>query len=356
MLDYGGEKSYDPTPHRREEARKKGHVSKSQDLTSAALLLFALTCLLMFGGGLVDFLGAYSAEKLGGTPWLRIDPQAFCIEFNDTVWDLAKYMLPILGLLLGAAVLINLMQVGFLYVPGKITPDLTRIDPLRGLQRIFSLSGLARFGFGLLKVAIIFAVACVSLYRQRYQIVSLCDLELAVVCWLIMEILFWTAVKIGFALTVLAMLDYAYQRWQHEQDIKMTREEVREEMKNLEGNSEITARRRMLHRQLGPNRLSEALQKADVVITDSNGFATAIQYEPDTMQAPVVLAKGAGTVADQMRQAALENDVTVVERGPLAEVLYRDIEINNPVPSDKYADVADVLAYVYQAKGKAIPD
>jgi flagellar biosynthetic protein FlhB len=170
------------------------------------------------------------------------------------------------------------------------------------------------------------------------------------------EIMIWTAMKIGVALLILAILDYAFQKWKHEQDLKMTQQEVREEMRNLEGDPQVVARRKAVQRQLVMNRMSDAVPNADVVVTNPTELAVAIQYEPASMAAPVVVAKGAGLMAQRIRKIALENGIPVVERKPLAQALYRDVEINQPVPQERYAAVAEVLAYVYQLKGKKIPD
>jgi len=170
-----------------------------------------------------------------------------------------------------------------------------------------------------------------------------------------MEILLWTTIKIGIALLVLAILDYGFQRWKHEQDLKMTPQEVREELRNLEGDPHIIARRKAVQRQLVLNRLSETVPKADVVITNPTELAVAVQYEPETMAAPIVVAKGAGVMAQRIRRLAIENNIPIVEKKPLAQALYRDVDVNQPIPQDKYAAVAEILAYVYQLKGKEIP-
>ena len=170
------------------------------------------------------------------------------------------------------------------------------------------------------------------------------------------EILLWTSMKIGMALMVLALLDYAFQKWKYEQDIMMTPQEVREEMKNLEGNPEIRARRKMVQRQLALGRLSDMVPKADVVITNPTQLAVAVQYEPETMAAPTVVAKGAGVIAERIKKLALEHGIPIVEKKPLARALYQEVDIDRPVPEDKYAAVAEVLAYVYQLQGKQIPN
>jgi len=157
------------------------------------------------------------------------------------------------------------------------------------------------------------------------------------------------------ALLILAMLDYAYQRWTYEQDLRMTSHEVREEMKTLQGDPQILARRRAVQRQLALNRLENSMPKADVVVTNPTELAVALQYDPEEMAAPLVVAKGAGVVAQRIRRLALENDIPIVERKELAQFLYKQLDVNQPVPAEQYAAVAEVLRYVYELKGKTLP-
>ena len=223
------------------------------------------------------------------------------------------------------------------------------------MKRIFSLPGVMRLAFGLVKLVIVATVALVSLYNQRTAILGLSALSVGQIALFTAQVLIWTGVKIGVALLVLSILDYAFQRWKYERDLRMTPQEMREEMKNLEGNPQMIARRRQVQRQLAMHRLTDAVPKADVVITNPTELAIAVQYLPDTMAAPIVVAKGAGLIAQRIRQLALENGIPIVEKKPLAQALYRYVEIDHPIPQDKYAAVAEVLAYVYQLKGKKIP-
>ena len=357
MPEQNGDKSQDPTPHRRQKARQEGQVAKSQDLGSAVLLLVGLLCLVMWGGGVVRFLESYCRRQLGDEgPWLSADPDFVVSQWNGTVLELSGVLLPIFGLLMLAAVAVNLFQIGFLFLPEKVVPDLTRLDPLKGFRRLFSLTSVARLVFGIFKILVIAAVALASLYSERDTILSLTGLtDPKTIAFYILQILFWTAVKIGMALLVLALLDYSFQRWKHEQDLKMTQQEVREEMKHLEGNPEVASRRRQVQRQLAMNRLSTEVPKADVVITNPTELAVAIRYAPETMAAPLVVAKGAGVIAQRIRRLAIENGIPVIEKKPLAQALYREVEVDHPIPEDKYAAVAEVLAYVYQLQGKSIP-
>ena len=164
-----------------------------------------------------------------------------------------------------------------------------------------------------------------------------------------------TCLKIGIALLILAIFDYGYQRWKHEQDLRMTTQEVREEFKMLQGDPHMAARRRQVQRQLVMHRLKSSVPKADVVVTNPTELAVAIQYDPDTMEAPIVVAKGAGVLAQQIRRLALEHNIPVLERKPLAQALYKNVDINKPIPADQYAAVAEILRYVYQLQGKTLP-
>jgi len=355
MPEQQGDKSHQATPHRRQQAREQGQVAKSQDLGSAVLLLVGMLVLLMSGRALVEFLFEYAARQLGGRAWLAIDPDALMAEWGATFVPLAKCLLPILGWMMLTAIAVNLVQVGFLFLPEKLSPDFSRLSVIKGFGRLFSLASAARLGFGLFKVLVIAAVAFTSLYGERETILGLTALPIPTIAIYLTEILLWTALKVGLALLLLALLDYAFQRWKHEEDLKMTPQEVREEMKNLEGDPHVAARRRVVQRQLVMNRLSTDVPKADVVVTNPTELAVAIQYEPDSMAAPIVVAKGAGLIAQRIRLLALEHGIPIVEKKPLAQALYRDVEVNQPVPQDKYAAVAEVLAYVYQLQGKKIP-
>ena len=355
MPDQDGDKTQDPTPHRRQKAREEGQVAKSQDLGSAVLLLAGMMALAMSGGALVEFIGQYSRSQLGGEAWLSADTQFAVNVWNRTLTQMGRYVLPIFAVMFVVAILVNVAQVGFLFLPSKIGFDIKRLDPLKGLKRLFSISSTARLGFGLFKIVVIATVAYMSLYQERDAILSLTWLALPEVTTFIVNILFWTTVKIGAALFILAIMEYAFQRWKQEQDLRMTPQEVREEMRNLEGDPQVAARRRAVQRQLALNRLGEAVPNADVVITNPTELAVAIQYQPEAMAAPVVVAKGAGVLAKRIRRLALEHGIPIVEKKPLAQALYREVDVDHAIPQDKYAAVAEILAYVYQLKGKNVP-
>jgi flagellar biosynthetic protein FlhB len=355
MSEQFGDKTHDATPHRRQKAREQGQVARSQDLASA-LLLVGTTLLLMFlGKSVLRFFEGLALRQLGGRAWLQVDAQFVTFEWNLILYWLAKALLPIMGLIMLMAILVHLAQVGILFLPQKLAPDFSRVDPLKGARRLFSITNLVRLAFGIFKIGVVIAVAYWSIREYDDTILTLAILPVDEIAWLIGEILLSTCLKIGIALLILAILDYGFQKWKHEQDLRMTSQELREEMKTLQGDPQVMARRRQVQRQLVMNRLQSAVPQADVVVTNPTELAIAIQYDPVTMAAPIVVAKGAGVMAQRIRRLALENDVPIVERKPLAQALYRDVDVNHPVPTERYAAVAEVLRYVYELTGKRLP-
>ena len=355
MAEETGDKSQDATAHRRQQAREEGQVAQSQDLASALLLLGSLLVLMFAGTNFVEFAGRLLASHLGGDAWLSADRDFAVLHLTDTTRSLAWAIAPILGFVMLLAVATHLMQVGFVYVPSKLAPDFSNVNPLSGFKRIFSLSGTVRLGFGIFKILVVGAVAFVSLNNRRDEILALATLEIAQIALFTWDICLWTSLKIGLALLVLGILDYGYQWWKQEQDLRMTPQEVREEMRNLQGDPQVLARRKQVQRQIAMQRLSSSVPKADVVITNPTELAIAVQYDPETMNAPIVVAKGAGVVAARIRKLALENGIPIIEKKPLAQALYKDVDLNHPIPDQLYAAVAEILAYVYQLKGKRVP-
>jgi flagellar biosynthesis protein FlhB len=254
MPDYAGEKTLDPTPHRRQQARSEGHVAKSHDLGSAAMLMAALAVLVMLGGGVAGFLVDYCRNQLGGPPCLTLDADAVVNHWTTTLWSLGRCLLPILGLLCLVGITVNVLQIGFLFLPQRLAFDLTRLDPLQGVRRIFSAANLVQLGFSVFKLVLVLGVACVVLYGQRAAILGLTEMAPSAIAQQMSQLVFWTALKVGGALFVLALLDYAYQWWRHEQDLKMTPQELQEELRNLEGNPQVIARRKQVRRDVALQR------------------------------------------------------------------------------------------------------
>jgi len=355
MSEQFGEKSQDATPHRRQQAREQGQVAKSQDLSSAIMLLGALLSMAYWGEGIVNFMGELAQRQLGSLASVQTDPQTIARQWQQVTGDLATALLPIFVTMFILGIAVNVGQIGFLFLPNKLGFDVSRINPAKGAGRLFSIASVVRLSLGILKILIVSAVAMWSLWSHRDMILSLSSLEVSQIGVYIIEITFWTCLKIGIALLILAILDYAYQKWKFEQELMMTNQEVREEMKNLQGDPQVIARRRAVQRQMALNRLNNAVPDADVVVTNPTELAIAIKYDYETMPAPVVVSKGAGVLAQRIRRLALENNIPIVERKELAQALYKHVDVNQSVPTEQYAAVAEVLRYVYDLQGKTIP-
>jgi flagellar biosynthesis protein FlhB len=355
MAEFDGDKQHDATPHRREQAREEGQIARSQDLGSAVLLLAGLIMLWYWGGDLATYFGRLFREQLGGEAWIQIDSATTVERWIALMINLSWAVVPLLGVILLAAIGVNLAQVGFLFLPNKVGLNAAHINPLQNAQRLFSLGTIVRLAFGLFKIAVISLIAAMGIWNEHEQLMSLGELEGPQVAVYLTQVTLTICIQIAAALVVLALIDYGYQYWKQESDLKMTTQELREELKDQQGNPQILGKRKQIQRQMANSRLKIAVPKADVVVTNPTELAIAIQYDFDTMPAPVVLAKGAGVLAQQIRRLALEKGIAIVERKELAQVLYKTADVGQQIPVEQYAAVAEVLRYVYQLQGRKLP-
>ncbi len=363
MSDDQGEKTIDPTPHRRQQARERGEVARSHDLSSAGLLVGGLLVLIFTGRSLVDFLTGMFTGYLSGESWMGFihsdaasGSDLVMRQWNPLVEGLAKVLLPVLGMAMLLAVGLTVLQTGLLFQPRRLLPDASRINPLSGLGRLFSTASGVRLTFGIFKIGMIAAVAFFSLYQRRGALLDVASLELPQIATFAWDVCLWTCIKIGVALVALAALDYGYQRWKHERDLKMTPQEMREEMRNLQGDPRMVARRRNAQRQIGQNRLSALVPTADVVITGRADQAVALRYAADTMDAPLVVAKGVGPIAARIRTLAADHGIPIVEKDALTAAVYQEVALNRPISGPLYAGVAEVLAHARALRDKRAAD
>jgi flagellar biosynthesis protein FlhB len=350
-----GDKTHDATPHRRQQAREEGQVVKSQDLASAGLLVAGLLVLWYFGQSLAEQLGTMAHEHLGGDAWLAMGQADVVHHLVRVAQALFVSFLPVLALLVLAGIVAQMGQVGFLFLPQKLAIDWQRINPLQNWKRIVSLSNAVHLGFGIFKVLLIVVVAVIALWAERVRLMNLVNETTPQIAVYLFSVMFWTSIKIGGSLVALAVLDYGYQYWKHEQDLKMTTQEIKEEMKTQQGDPQVAARRKQIHRQMVMQRLSSTIPEADVVVTNPTHFAVALKYDHEKMAAPVVIAKGVDLLAKRIRELAQQHQIPVLERKELARALYASVEVGQAVPAEQYAAVAEVVKYVYQLKGKALP-
>jgi flagellar biosynthetic protein FlhB len=355
MAEQFGEKKHEATLKRRQDARQEGRVAKSQDLASATVLLGSILVLMAMGEIVTGRVVGFLERTLGGDAWLQADSEMATSVWLDSLMVLAQVSLPLAAITLVIAFVANVFQTGLVLSPKNLAPDIKKVNPLSGFRRLFGLSNVVRVLFGLGKILIVAAIAAISIWGDLDRFANLPGTDVRQLIGLISDLTLWTSLKIAIALVILALLDFFYQRWKFEQDLRMTDQELREELKSTQGDPAVLARRRAIQREMVKNRTVKAVPDADTVITNPTELAVAIKYDMETMAAPIVVAKGAGMLAQQIRRIALENSIPIVERKELAQLLYREVDLNQPIPQEQYAAVAEVLRYVYELKGKTLP-
>lgn len=346
--DEFGDKTEQPTQRRRTEAREKGNVARSTDLTAAGLMLAAATAVLLLGIPTAKALAEVMHTSLSGPAWLTIAPTTVIDQFWSVLKLLAGSLVPLLLLLTAAALAFNLVQVGFLIAPEAVQPDIARLNPITGARRLFSLQAIMRLGTSLAKLTVVVALAATAIHAYLPSFLPLVAAQPPQILFSIEQSLVKVGYTLAGALVLLALVDFVFQKWKHQQDLRMSKQEVREEMKNMEGDPKIRQRRRDAHRKLAQARELHAVRNADVVITDPTDIAVALQYEPEIMPAPKVLAKGTGDVAQRIRLLAAEHDIPIIERKDLARSLYRDVKAGNFIPADMYEVFVEIMSYVYR--------
>ncbi len=346
------EKNEQATPKRREEARKKGQVAKSQEVASVAVLMSGLVFFSFAAAGMAD-------DLMRLMRWLFSQSGQFDLDFGSIqllasiVTTRVLYMLlPLFLTVLSIALIVNYLQVGFVLSAETITPKFSKIDPVKGFQRLFSLRSLVDLVKNLFKISIISFIVYLTIKGELESLFPLMDQDAGGILLYISRVSLKIIFRACLALIILAILDYAYQRWEFEKSLKMSKQEVKDEHKQSEGDPIIKARVKRLQREMARNRMMENVPKADVVITNPTHLALAIQYEQAKMSAPKVIAKGRGLVAEKIKEIAVENGITIVENKPLARVLYKVVGVEQVIPENLYRAVAEVLAYVYSLKAK----
>jgi flagellar biosynthesis protein FlhB len=350
--DEFGERTEQPTERRRSQAREGGNVARSVDLTAAGLMLGAAAVFYMLAVPMCRTLAQLMAGSLRSAGSGRLDSNDVVNRFRDILQLLAPNLLAILLAMMVTAILWNMVQIGFLIAPEALQPQFGRLNPIKGFQRIFSLASLMRLAVSLAKLGIVAAIAVWSIGSLFPWFAQLIGLEPAAAIVFMEGALVKLAFQLSGALVSLALLDFLYQRWRHEQDLKMTRQEVRDELKEMEGDPYIRQRRREAHRKVAQARELHQVRTADVIITNPTEIAVALKYDPRKMSAPIVVAKGMGVIAASIRRIAAENRVPIIERKELARALYRTIKVGQAIPVEMYQVFVEIMAYVYKLTGR----
>ena len=350
----GEEKTEEPTGKRRSEARDEGQVAKSVEVGSVAVLLSGLASLYIFGtflyGRLEYFI--HDAFKIWANPgFTDADFLAFAKRYIE---DYIITLIPFFFVILLVTFIVQAIQVGGVKISWKsLQPKLSKFNPISGLkQLLFSARSAVELLKSVAKLVLVGWVAYLVISSEMPYLIKLGDMEIQAIFLYILSVMFRIFLWTSMLMILIAIIDYSYQVYEHEKNLKMTKQEVKDENKQSEGDPQVKSRIKGLQKEMAMRRMMEDVPKADVVVTNPVHLAIAIQYDNMAMSAPTVLAKGAGLVAENIKKKAKEHDIPIVENKELARNLYSMVEIGSEIPTMLYQAVAEVLAYVYRLKGK----
>ncbi|MFT4413578.1 flagellar biosynthesis protein FlhB [Fredinandcohnia humi] len=349
---FAGEKTEKATPKKRQDSRKKGQVAKSADVNTAIILIAVFFSLMVFGGFIFErLLGLF---RHSFNHYLFVNPTEQSIQeiFVELSLETAIVLSPILIVSLIAAIAANLMQVGFLYSTEAIQMKLNKLDPIQGFKRIYSIRAIVEMIKSILKIVIVSGVTLAILWFRLEDIVSISQKTVGSSLIILAKLTVQMGLFAGGALLFLSFLDYLYQRFDFEKNIRMSKQDIKDEYKKTEGDPLIKSKIKQKQREMAMQRMMQEVPKADVVITNPTHYAIALKYDESKMDAPYVVAKGVDFVAQRIKEIAKENQIVTVENRPLARALYSQAEIGDAIPEEFFKAVAEILAYVYRLKEK----
>ncbi len=355
----GGEKTEPATAKKLENARKEGQVAKSKELGNAVALLALFVVLKIFIGSIGEkLMGGFNSiyakiPDITGNSNRNFTIQLLHNLIMDSLLNILLLMLPIFGIGVLVAFLVDLVQVKWKVTTKPMKPKFSKLNPLSGFKRIFSMRSLVELLKSVLIIIIIVYVSYTELKDKFIYLFYLYDITIPESLVFIGNLILGLGLKISAIFLIVGFGDLAYQKHKFKEDQKMTKQEVKDEFKNSEGDPQVKGQIRQKMRQASQRRMMQSVPQADVVITNPTHFAVAIKYDPETASAPILLAKGEDYLAQKIKEVARENQIEIVENKPLARAIYFNVEIGAQIPPELYQAVAEVLAFVYKVKNKA---
>ncbi len=346
------DKTEPATPKKREDARKKGQVAVSREIPSVFILFMTMGVFFFLGGQMFNSLSSLMRDALQNGINIELQELSAVRILSTILGKLFWVLFPLITAIMLAGIAANLSQFGILFTGKTLVPKLSKLNPLSGMKRLFSLRSLVEVVKALLKILIIGLIAYLTLRRHFLLLPDLMRMEVLDILTFTGRVSLEICLYTCLVLIVLAGLDYAFQRWQYENDLKMTKQEVKEEWKQREGDPIVKARIRRVQLEMAQRRMMAEVPTADVVVTNPTQLAVALRFDTEKMDAPQVVAKGAGYVAARIREIAETSGVPILEQKPLAQALFKSVEIGEIIPMTLYKAVAEVLAYVYRLKGR----
>lgn len=345
---FAGEKTEKATPKKRLDEREKGKVVKSQDVNTAILLLLCFLGFMAFGSFMKE--GMMNLYTDGFTEYIHWDLTAANVHqmFVKYTLDAVKIVIPIMLIALVGGLAANLMQVGFLFTTEPLKFDLKKLDPIKGAKRIFSIRALVELLKSFFKIGLIGTITFGILWINRDEMMLLPFKTPEIALAFFGQIALTMGLAATLALLFLAVFDYAYQRYDHEKNLRMSKQDIKDEYKSIEGDPLIKSKIKEKQRQMAMRRMMSDVPDADVVITNPTHYSIAIRYDESKGDAPYIVAKGVDSIALRIREVAKAHDIQLVENRMLARAIYQEVDINSPIPEIYFQEVAEILAYIYR--------
>lgn len=346
----GGERTEEPSQKRLQDARERGQVPRSRELTNFATMIGGSAMLIAVGGSLASRLSQTMRHGLALDPQALRDPDAMTTSLAAACMSALTVLLPLFAALIGLVLLASLLLGGWNFSTRALAPDFTRLSPLAGLERLFGLRGASELGKALLKCAVVGGVCAAIVSWLFRDVLALAHMEPRAAIGRGAGLVSWAFVWLCASLGLVAVVDVPLQLFQFKRQLRMTRQELRDELKESDGRPETKQRIRQMQQTLARRRMMHKVPTADVVIVNPTHFAVALKYDPKKMRAPRVLAKGVDLVAQNIRRIAEEHRVPVFESPKLARALYRSTDLNKEIPAALYVAVAQVLSYIFRVR------
>ena len=344
------EKTEQATPRKRREAREEGNVAKSMEVNSAIVLVVGIVGLKFLAGRYMDHLKFVMKWIFTRISVIEITTDNVVDYMIQGFQFLGMLMAPLAIVIMIAGLLSNILQSGFMLSAKTMAPKFSKMNPLKGLKKMVSMKSFLEVVKGILKVTIIGIVTYITIKNEVDIFPYLIDQNAESLLGIVGAIGYKIGIRASIVLIILAAFDYAYQRYDYEKNLRMTKQEVKEEYKRVEGDPIVKARIRSIQRERARQRMLSEVPKADVIITNPTHLAIALRYDSEKALAPVVVAKGARLIAQKIKEIAKENGVPIVENKPVARMLFKTTDVGMEIPYELYQAVAEILAYVYQLK------
>jgi flagellar biosynthesis protein FlhB len=352
MADDDASKTEDPTAKKLSKARSEGQVAQSQEIKSWVLLMGSALLLFMLAPSIASDLRDLSRGFIEHPHAIPMDQEGLRSVFADVLIKGGLIMMPVFGLLFFLAIVANVGQMGFVYSPKKMAPKMSNLSLKKGFKKMFSMKSIVEFVKGMVKLSLVGIVAFGLTLPLLDDITLIPDMDLLDSLDRIHALAVQLVLGTVAVMTVIALLDFAYQKFTFIKEQKMTKQEVKDEHKQSEGDPQVKARIRQLRAQRARQRMMAAVPEADVVVTNPTHFAVALKYNMDEMPAPKLIAKGMDFIAFRIREMAEEHDIPIVENAPLARALYATVELDDEIPPEHYKAVAEVIGYVMRLRGE----